>query len=90
MRVTFDISDTLAAQWLTAGKDPGRAALEALAIEGYRSGQLSDVGVRRLLGFDTRLEVHAFLADHGVPLNYSLKDWQSDKRLADGGPRVAA
>jgi hypothetical protein len=90
MQVTLDIPDTLAAQLTAAGKDPARAALEALAIEGYRNLQLSDAAVRRLLGFDTRLEVHAFLADHNVPLNYTLEDWQHDKQLADSPRPIAA
>jgi predicted transcriptional regulator len=32
MQVTIDIPDTLAAQLTAAGKDPARAALEALAV----------------------------------------------------------
>ncbi|MEO8989388.1 MAG: UPF0175 family protein [Acidobacteriaceae bacterium] len=82
MQVTLEIPDTFAASLTAAGKDPARTALEALALEGYRSGQFSESVVRRLLGFDTRLEVHAFLADHDVPLNYSLEDWQHDKQVA--------
>ena len=84
MQVTLTIPDDLAAQLTAAGKDPARAALEGVAIEGYRSGQLSDGAVRRMLGFDTRLEVHAFLADHDIALNNSLEDWHHDKRVADG------
>ena len=83
MQLTIEIPDTLAAQFTAAGKDPARLALEALALEGYRDRQLSESAVRRLLGFDTRLEVHAFLADHDVPLNYSIADWNHDKQVAD-------
>ncbi len=32
MQVTLDIPDTLAAQLIAAGKDPARAALEALNV----------------------------------------------------------
>jgi hypothetical protein len=35
-------------------KAPARAALEALALEGYRSERLSEYDVRQLLGFETR------------------------------------
>jgi hypothetical protein len=83
MRVTLEIPDTFAAELNAAGKDPARLALEALAIEGYRNRQLSESAVRRLLGFETRLEVHAFLTENDVPFNYSLEDWEHDKRMAD-------
>jgi hypothetical protein len=74
MQVILEIPDTFAAQLTAAGRNPARLALEALAIEGYRNRQLSEKGVRRLLGFNTRLEVHAFLTDNDVPFNYSLED----------------
>ncbi len=83
MQVTLEIPDTIAAQIIAAGKNPARVALEALALEGYRNRELSEGAVRRLLGFDTGLEVHDFLANHNVPLNYSFADWQHDKQVAD-------
>jgi hypothetical protein len=45
-----------------------RHALETIAVEGYRTGALSEIQVRRLLGLETRFEVHALLKDHRVPL----------------------
>jgi len=41
MQVTIDIPDSYAAELTAAGKDPARTALEALAVEGYRTGQLT-------------------------------------------------
>ena len=35
-------------------------------LEGYRSGILTESQVRRMLGFETRMEVNAFLKDHGI------------------------
>ncbi len=89
MQVTLEIPDAFAAELMAAGKDPARLAIEALAMEGYRNRQLSESGVRRLLGFETRLEVHGFLSDNGVPLNYSLEDWEHDKRIADENATLA-
>ena len=40
-------------------------ALEALALEGYRSGKLSQAQVRRMLGYETRAQVDGFLKRHG-------------------------
>ncbi|MGH9598776.1 MAG: UPF0175 family protein, partial [Terracidiphilus sp.] len=50
--------------------------------EGYRSERLSESAVRRLLGFETRMEVHSFLKEHGVYLNYSLGDLERDRKSA--------
>ena len=58
--------------------DLSRAALKALALEGYRSVRLSEAQVRRMLGFRTRMQVHAFLKAHNVYLNYSIQELEND------------
>jgi predicted HTH domain antitoxin len=83
MQVTVTIPDDLAAQLTAAGKDPARAALEALAIEGYRAGRLSENEVRVMLGYETRMQVHALLKEHDVYLNYSMSDLEQDIRASD-------
>jgi Uncharacterised protein family (UPF0175) len=35
---------------------------------------LSEEQVRRLLGYETRLEVHGFLKEHSVYLRYTVED----------------
>jgi predicted HTH domain antitoxin len=82
MQVTFSIPDDLAPQIISEGKDPARAALEALALEGYRSEQISEAEIRQLLGLETRMEVHAFLKEHGAFLHYSLEDAAKDRESA--------
>jgi predicted HTH domain antitoxin len=79
MQVTFDIPDTLAAQLRAAGKDPARAALEAVLVEAYRTGQLYEGEIKRILGYGTRMEVHALLKEHNVPLNYDIEDLEQDR-----------
>ena len=49
------------------GGDVPRRVLEQVALEGFKSGQLTIAQVRRILGFDSRLQAHEFLASHGVP-----------------------
>jgi predicted HTH domain antitoxin len=83
MQVTVTIPDALAAQLAAAGKDPARAALEALAVEGYRTGRLSENEVRVMLGYETRMQVHALLKEHDVYLNYSMSDLEQDIRASD-------
>ncbi len=64
------------------GKDPARATLEAVAIEGYRSGALSAYQTRRLLGFETRYELDGFLKAHNVWEHaYSLEDLEQDRQV---------
>lgn len=78
MQVTLNIPDNLAAQFAAEGKDPSRAALEALAVEGYRTEHLTESEVRQMLGYETRMQVHALLAEHNVSLHYSLDDLETD------------
>ena len=47
---------------------------EAIAIEGYRSGALSQDQVQRLLGLASRWEVDALLKRAGVYLDYTEED----------------
>jgi hypothetical protein len=81
MQIILNIPDEIANSIAPEGKDPARVALEALALEGYRSRALSESEVREMLGFRTRLQVHAFLKQHGVYL-YDLDDFEEDKAAA--------
>ena len=78
MQVTFDIPDALAAQLGAPGKDLARAALEALAVEAYRSRRLSEEQIRRMLGYEIRVQVHALLKEHDVALNYDVEQFEED------------
>jgi hypothetical protein len=64
MQVTVDIPDEMAQRLIPAGQDPARTALEAVAIEGYRSGALTTSQTRSLLGFETGYELDGFLKVH--------------------------
>jgi hypothetical protein len=79
MQVTVDVPEdilrALEGQW----PDLSRQALEAIAVEGYRTGALTESQVRRLLDFNSRFEVHAFLKEHRVPLRYTSDDIEEDK-----------
>jgi predicted HTH domain antitoxin len=78
MEITIHIPDDLAHSLEQGGGDLSRRALEALAIDGYRSGTLTEEQVRRILGYGTRMQVHSFLKDHDVYLNYSQEDLEQD------------
>src|SRR5216684_3200536 len=66
MQVTIDLPDDISEALRGQGQDLPQQALEALAIEGYRAGALTESQVRRLLGLDSRFDVHAILKNHGV------------------------
>ena len=83
VEITLNIPDELARQVTSEGQDPARVALEALALEGYRAERLSESAVRQMLGFDTRMEVHAFLKQHGVYLHYDVADLEQDQVTAE-------
>jgi hypothetical protein len=83
VEITLNIPDELARQVASEGQDPARVALEALALEGYRAERLSESAVRQMLGFETRMEVHAFLKEHGVYLHYDVADLQQDQVTAE-------
>ena len=78
MQITLDLPEDIAGELGIGGRDLSRAALEGLALEGFRSRRLSESQVRRLLNFGTRNEVHGFLKEHGLPLHYSEQDLESD------------
>jgi hypothetical protein len=68
MRVSLDLPDDISAALEERWRDIPRHAIEALAVEGYRTGALPENQVRRLLGFESRFDMHALLKEHRVPL----------------------
>ncbi len=78
MDVQLQIPDDVARVIQNEQPDLSLAALEALALEGYRGERLSEAQVRRMLGFRTRMQVHAFLKAHNVHLNYSIQELEND------------
>lgn len=73
MEITVKLPDDLAQH-----QDPGREALEALALEGYRSGAFTHYQAAQLLGMG-RLQFDGFLKERGVTDHaYSVEDLQQD------------
>jgi predicted HTH domain antitoxin len=77
--VTIGLPDELKDALAPSGGDLSRAALEALATEAYRERKISHSQLRRLLGFETRMEVDGFLKERGVELEYSVEDLKRDR-----------
>lgn len=78
MQVTLDLPDDISAALESQGRDLPRQAMEALAVEAYRTGALTEVQVRRLLHLETRFQVHSLLKEHRIPLRYTEEDLDND------------
>ena len=73
MEITVELPNDL-----TQREDPGREALEALAIAGYRSGKFSHFEASRLLGL-TRFEFDGFLKARNIfDHAYDVEDLEQD------------
>jgi len=81
MLVTIQLPDDISAALEERWDDVPRRSLEAIAVEGYRTGALTEPQVRRLLKLDTRFQVHALLKEHHVPLQHSAADLDDDLRV---------
>ena len=85
-QLILEMPDELSAYLAGFGRDLQRAALETIAAEAYREEKLSTSQLRRLLGYKTRMQVHAFLKEHGIYLRYDLADLEHDRQAgADRG-----
>jgi hypothetical protein len=83
MEIAIHLPDDVVASLHAEQRDVPRHVLESLALAWYQSGELNEEQLRRLLGYRTRLRVHAFLKDHGVPLRYTLEDLERDRVAHD-------
>ena len=84
MQIKVELPDDIARH-----ADPGREALEALAIEAYRSGALTHYQASQLLGL-SRFEFDGFLKDRNVyDHEYDAEDLEEDletlRQLEAGG-----
>jgi len=78
MTITFELPDDIAEH-----TNAGREALEALVIEGYRSGALSHYQASNLLGL-SRFEFDDFLTERNIgDHSYSINDLKEDLAAMD-------
>ena len=78
MQITLELPEDIAVGLESKWKDLPRAALESLALEAYRSRALTAAQLRRLLAFETRTQVDAFLKEHEI-FDYSASDFERDR-----------
>lgn len=78
MKIWLDLPDGVIGQLANEGRDLSRAALEALAIDAYRTNRITARQLCQLLEIPSRYELDGFLKEHGVPLEYSIEDFERE------------
>jgi hypothetical protein len=78
MQITIELPEDIAVGLESKWKDLPRAALEGLALEAYRLRALTAAQLRRLLVFETPMQVDAFLKEHKT-FDYSAADFEQDR-----------
>lgn len=79
MELTLQIPDDIAAQF---DGDLGRQALEALAIEGYRSEKLSLGQVAEMLGISV-YEADGLIKENGIEGQLTLEELNEQRQTLD-------
>ena len=82
MNVAIELPEDIARQLANKWGDLPARAREAVAIEGYRSGALSQAQVQRLLGLASRWEADALLKRAGVYQDYTEADLERDLEVS--------
>lgn len=77
MSVTINLPEKIESLLREQWGDLPRRTLEALALEGYRSGALSAGQVAEVLQLSV-WETESFLNEHGAELDYTAEDLERD------------
>ena len=78
MNLALEIPDDVSAPLRASWGDVARHALEAVAVEAYRSGALTASQIGMLLNHASRFETEAFLKRMKAWLHYSEADLEND------------
>lgn len=74
MTLEITLPESLSAALQQGIPDLNRAALEGIAVRGYRQGILSLLEIRQIFGFASRWEAQEFLAMQGAWPSYTEQD----------------
>ena len=75
MILSVEVPDAIARQLHVDGPQGSRRALERIALDGYRAGDLSRGQVSELLGMSF-WETEAFLKEHGCGLGLTHEEYE--------------
>jgi hypothetical protein len=82
MDVHFDVPEDVARQFTAEPGGVARAAVEALAAEGVRSGKLTIYQARQMLEIRSRFEMDGFLKARGVLGSDTMQQVVADSETA--------
>lgn len=78
VKIWLDLPDAAVNQFAEAGEDLSRVVLEALAIDAYRMNRISGYQLCQFLDIPSRHDLDGFLKRHGVPLEYTVEDFERE------------
>ena len=79
MTISVQVPDALAKALHLDGPQLNRRALEALALDGYRTGQLSRGQVSELLDLEVN-ETMGFLKEHGCAQSITIEEFEREAK----------
>ena len=78
MSVEINLPEDIARQLEAIWGDISQRALEALALEAYRSSVITEAQVQRMLNLSSRWEVETFLKQAQAYMDYTEEDLERD------------
>jgi hypothetical protein len=91
LQVTIDLPTDVAEQLRLTWGDVSRHILETIAVEGYRTGQLTTLQVRKLLGYQTPMELDELLKranlDRIPDVQELEQDFEASRRASTKDPQ---
>ena len=82
MEVVLELPEELARLLGENAVELRRSAIEALTLEGLRSGRITVSQARRVLGIHSRYEMDGFLKSRGIFLPLSVESVEQDANTA--------
>jgi len=79
MTISLQVPDALAKALHLDGPQLNRRALEALALDGYRTGELSRGQVSELLDLEVN-ETMGFLKEHGCAQSITIEEFEREAK----------
>jgi predicted HTH domain antitoxin len=79
MTISVQVPDALAKAFHLDGPQLNRRALEALALDGYRTGELSRGQVSELLDLEVN-ETMGFLKEHGCAQSITIEEFEPEAK----------
>jgi predicted HTH domain antitoxin len=78
MQITIELPDKLTAKMQDKWGNIPKKILTNILLEAYQNQLISTAELGEMLNLSTRLEVHQFLKDNGIYLNYDETELNQD------------